>query len=82
MRGVGLGTRDAEAFVEFVVEEAAAGGVWLKPLAVDDELGDGALADVTEHLGGCGGIGVDIDLGIANAVRIEKLLGCPAVPAP
>ena len=68
--------------MEFVVEDAAAGGVGLKPLAVDDELRDGALADVTKYFGGCGGIGVDIDLGVGDAVGIEELLGCAAVAAP
>jgi hypothetical protein len=74
--------RDSQAFVEFVEEKAAAGGVGLESLTIDDELGDGALAHVTKHFGGCGGIGVDIDLGVADAVRFEELLGGPAVPAP
>ena len=81
-RVTALGVRDSETLVEFVEEKATAGGVGLKPLAIDDELGDGALADVTKHFGGCGGIRVHIDLGIANAVRIKELLGGPAVPAP
>ena len=81
-RVTALGVRDSETLVEFVEEKATAGGVGLKPLAIDDELGDGALADVTEDLGGCGGVGVDIDLGIANTVRIKKLLGGSTVPAP
>jgi len=80
--GVESGARDSQAFVELVDEEPAAGGVGLKPLPIDDNLGDGSLADVTKHLGGRGGIGIDIDLGIANAVRIKELLGGPAVPAP
>jgi hypothetical protein len=74
--------RDSQAFVELIDEKAPAGGVGLKPLSVDDKLGDGSLADVTKHFGGCGGIGVDIDLGIADAVGIEELLGGPTVPAP
>ena len=81
-RDAASGVRDSQAFVEFIKEKASARGVGLKPLSVDDELGDGSLADVTKHFGGCGGIGIDIDLGIANAVRIKKLLGGPAVPAP
>ena len=82
MRGVGSGVRDSQAFVELVDEKAAAGGVGLKPLPIDDELGDSSLADVTEHFGGGGGVGIDIDLAVANTVRIKKLLGGPAVPAP
>jgi hypothetical protein len=82
VRGVASGVRDSQAFVELVDEKAAAGGVGLKPLAVDDELRDGSLADVTKHLGGGGGVGVDIDLSEGDAVGIEELLGRAAVAAP
>jgi hypothetical protein len=68
--------------MELIEKKAAPRYVGLKPLSIDHELRNGSLADVTKYFCGCGGIGVDIDLGIANAVRIEKLLGCPAVPAP
>ena len=74
--------RNPQAFVELVEEKAPAWCVGLEPLPIDDELGDGALADVTKHFGGCGWIGVNIDFGIANTVRIKKLLGGPAIPAP
>ena len=77
-----LSSRDAEAALQFVEEQAAARRVGLEPFAVDDELGDGALAGVTDDFGGRGGVGVDIDFGIRNAVGIEKLLGGAAVAAP
>ena len=73
---------DAEAAVELVEEEAAAGGVGLEPFAVDDELGNGALAYVADDFGGGGGVDVDIDFGVWDTVGIEKLLGGAAVPAP
>lgn len=68
--------------MELVEEEATAGGVGLEPLAIDDELGDGALADVADEFGGGGGIGVDVDFGVGDSVGIEKLLGCAAIAAP
>jgi hypothetical protein len=68
--------------VELVEEQAAAGGVGLKPFAVDDQLGDGALADVADDFGGGGGIGVDVDFGIRDAVFLKKLFGGAAVAAP
>lgn len=68
--------------MELVEEQAAAGGVGLEPFAVNDELGDGALADVAEDFGGGSGISVDVDFGVRNTVGIEKLLGGAAVPAP
>ena len=68
--------------MELVEEQAAAGHVGLKPFAVDDELGDGALADAADKFGGSGGIGVDVNFAVWNTVGIEKLLGGAAVAAP
>ena len=68
--------------MELVEEQAAAGGVGLEPFAVDDKLGDGALADAADKFGGSGRIGVDVDFGVRDAVRIEELLGGAAVAAP
>ena len=68
--------------MEFVEEQTAARGVGLEPLAVDDELGDGALADAADEFGGSGRIGVDVDFGVRNAVDVEELLGGAAVAAP
>src|SRR5579871_714872 len=72
----------AEAAGELVDEQAAAGTVGLEPFAVDDELGDGALADVAQDFGFGGGIGVNIDLDVGDAVGLEELLGGAAVAAP
>jgi hypothetical protein len=68
--------------MEFVEEQAAAGGVGLEPFAIDDELGDGAFAYVAEDFGGGGGVGVDVNFGVWDAVGIEELLGGTAVAAP
>ena len=68
--------------MEFVEEQAAAGGVGLEPLAVDDELRDGALAYAADKFVGSGGVGIDIDFAVWNTVGIEKLLGGAAVAAP
>lgn len=73
---------DVEALVELVVEQAAAGRVGLEPLAIDDELRDGALADVAEDFVGGGVVCVNIDLGVFDAVGFKKLLGGAAVAAP
>ena len=81
-REAGLSARNSEADEQLVDEQAAAGLVGLEPFAIDDELGDGALADVIDDLGGGGGIGVDIDLGVGDAVLIEELLGGAAITAP
>ena len=76
------GARNPEALVELVEEQAAARRVGLEPLAVDDQLRNGALADVANDFGRGGRIGVDVDLGVGNAVGVEKLLGSAAVAAP
>jgi hypothetical protein len=76
------GAGDVEALVHLVVKEAAAGGVGLKPFAIDDELGDGALAYVADQFVGGGAVGVDVDLGVLDSVRFQKLLGCTAISAP
>ena len=68
--------------MELVEEEPATGDVRLEPLAVDDELGNGALADLADEFGGSCGILVDIDFGVPDAVSIKKLLGGAAVAAP
>ncbi len=73
---------DAEEFGHLVMEEALAGTVGLDPLAVEDELGDGALAGVgDDFVGGTGG-GFDVDLGVGDGVAGEEALGLAAVAAP
>ena len=65
-----------------IEEEAAAGEIGLNPFAVEDELGDGALARVGDDLGGGSGVGIDIDLAVGDGVGREETLGLAAVLAP
>jgi len=67
--------------MQFVKKEPAARLVGLEPLAVDHQLRYGPLAHVAHHLGRGGRIIVHVDFCISDAVRIEKLLGGPAIPA-
>ena len=71
-----------QAQMEFFKQQPAASLVRLKPLPIDHHLRDGALAHVANHFSGGGRIVVDVDLGVLDAVRVEKLLGRPAVAAP
>ncbi len=73
---------DAEEFGHLVVEEALAGLVGLDPLAVEYELGDGALAGVGDDLVGGAGCGLYVDLGVRDGVAGEEALGLAAVAAP
>ena len=66
----------------FVVEEAATGTVGLNPTAVEDELGDGALAGVGEDFGCRAGGGLDVDVGVGDGVGGEETLGLATVAAP
>ena len=59
-----------------------AGTVGLNPLAVEDELGDGALAGVGDDVGGGSGIGIDVDLAVGDGVGGEETLGLTAVSTP
>jgi hypothetical protein len=80
-RGDGL-FGDAEEYGHLVVEEAFAGFVGLDPLAVDDELGDGALAYMGDYFFGCAGGVFDVDLFVGDVVSGEEALGFTAVAAP
>ena len=71
-----------QAHMEFFKQQSAARLVRLKPLTIDDHLRNGALAHVAHHFGGGGRIVVHIDLGVFDAMCVEKLLGGPAVAAP
>jgi hypothetical protein len=73
---------DVEEGGHFVVEEALAGAVGLDPFAVEDELGDGSLADVGDDEVGGSGSAFDIDLGVGDRVLGEEALGFAAVAAP
>ena len=73
---------DAEEGGHFFVEEAAAGAIGLHPFAVNDELRDGAFADVFEQgVDGTGGA-LDVDFGVRDGVPGEEALGFAAVAAP
>ena len=78
----GSGARNVQPQLEFFEEQPAARLVGLKPLAVDDQLRNGALAYMAHDFGGGGRIAVHINLGVDNAVRVEELLGGTAVAAP
>ena len=78
----GLVFGNAKFQMEFFVEEAAAGTVGLEPLAVNDQLRDGALADMADEIGRGGGVLVDVDFGVGEVVGVKELLGGAAVTAP
>ena len=77
-----LAACDIETPVELVEEQASSGRIGLKPFAVNHQLRNGPLAHVAQHLIRRGGILVDVDLGVLNAVGVKKLLGLAAIPAP
>ena len=72
----------AEPLAHLFIEKTQAGAVGLHPLAVDDELGDGALADVPNQLGSGSGCSFDVDLGVGEAVSVEEALRLAAIAAP
>ena len=74
--------RYAEALTKFIVKKAAAGLVWLKPFAIDNQLWDGSLSNSSNQLFGSRRIEINVDFCVENAMRIKKLLHRPAVPAP
>jgi len=59
-----------------------AGPVRLYPFAIDNELRNGALADVAEHLFQGSGGGADIDFRKCDGMPFEEALGFSAIPAP
>lgn len=76
------GVVEAEALFHFGVEEAATGAVGLDPFTVDDELRNGAFANVSDHLFGSAGRSLDVDFGVEDAVGFEKAFGLATVTAP
>ena len=66
----------------FGMEEAVAGLIGLDPFSVEDELGNGALADVGDDLFGCAGGVLDVDFFVRDGVALEEALGLAAVAAP
>ena len=64
------------------MQEALAGLVGLHPFAVDDELGDGALADILHQRINCAGRGFNINFGEGDVVLGKEALGLAAIAAP
>ena len=64
------------------MEEATAGFVWLDPFAVEDELGDCALAGVGDDEVSCAWSGLDIDLFVGDVVVGEETFCLATVAAP
>src|SRR5579863_3018299 len=56
--------------------------VGLEPLPLDDQLRDGALADMANHFRRSSGIEIDVNFGIGDSVGIEELFGGSAIAAP
>ena len=76
------GWGDVEELGHFVVEKALSRLVGLNPFAVEDELGDGALAGVGDNFFGGAGGALDVDLGVRDGMRFEEALGGAAIAAP
>ncbi len=73
---------DSQQLSHLVVEKAMAGLVGLDPSSVEHKLWNGALAGMRDDgFGGARG-GFDIDLGVGDAVPVEKALRLSAVAAP
>ena len=64
------------------MEKAAAGFVGLDPFAVEDELGNGALAGVGDDEVGGAGSGLDVDLFVGDVVGGEEAFCLATVAAP
>ena len=73
---------DTEECLHLVVEEAHAGLVGLYPFAVDDELGDSALAGVGNNEVGCAGSRLDVDFFEGEIVGGQEALCLSAIAAP
>ena len=73
---------DAEERRHFFMQETLTWFVGLNPFAVEDELGDGALAGVLDDLIGGAGGALDVDFGEGDGVAGEKTLGLATVAAP
>lgn len=74
--------RNSESLCHLGIEKALADAIGLDPFAVDDELGDGALAGAVDDLIGGAGGGFYVDVLERDVVFREKALGDPAVGAP
>jgi hypothetical protein len=72
----------AEEGGHLIEEKSAAGAIGLNPLAIEDELRDGALASVGDDFGGGSRVGIDIDLAVGDGVGCEESLGLAAIATP
>jgi len=77
-----LDPANSQPHLQFIQKQAAPRFVGLEPLSVDDQLRNRALANVANHFGRGSRICIHVDLCVFDPVRIEKLLGGPAIPAP
>ncbi len=73
---------DAELLIQLVVEDAAPWAVGLKPLAIENQLGNGALAHVPQDLVRRAGNSLDVDFGKDDLMRVQVALRLPAIAAP
>jgi hypothetical protein len=77
-----LGLFYAQALSHFLVQEAFAGPVRLHPLAVNDELRDGAFTRLLDYFVSGSGRVFNIDFTERDFMALEKALGFPAVWTP
>jgi hypothetical protein len=73
---------DAEQFAHLLAQKAETGSVGLHPLAVNDELRDGALAHMAHYIIGGAGYQLNVDFGIGNLMLLQETLRFAAVAAP
>jgi hypothetical protein len=77
-----MGLLDTQALGHLFVQETLTGAVRLNPLAINNELGDGAFSRVPNHLFSCSGGDFDVDFFVRNIVLLEEAPGHAAVRAP
>ncbi len=73
---------NTKEFGHLVVQKTFARAIRLNPFAVNDKLGDGALAGAGHHLVGGSGRVFDIDFRERDIVLLQEALGSAAVRAP
>ena len=73
---------DAKKFRHFLVQKSVTRTVRLDPFAIEDELGDGALAGVGDDEVCRAWGGLDVDFLERDVVRGEEALGFAAVATP
>jgi hypothetical protein len=77
-----LGESNAQEFTHFFVEKAFTRTIRLDPFAINDELGNGALAGAADDLFGSAGSGFDIDFLVGDLVSGQEAFGLAALGAP